>query len=314
MQIFIIGGAVLVLCVLCLFIRRASTRKAPQAVQYTYYRDLRYGTHERHVLDVSIPYAHSFDGVILFIHGGIWMYGNKSDYPVFLDVFRDKFITVSMSHRYIDENTHIADLEEDVSAAVAFIQRFCQERKADAKNLIIMGHSSGAHLSMMYAYKRSETSPIPIAFCVDMAGPSDLSDIAFLYNFKKLRWLKLFYKVAEKATGYRPEEGDITAEGYSETGQKLMSAISPLSFITKQTPPTIIVHDVTDSLVPYSNSAALHSVLNVYGVDHSLIALYSGIGHFLGAKKIKGGGLHYNKAMAVRLVKVMHEYMEKYCK
>jgi acetyl esterase/lipase len=306
--------ALLLVCVLCLFTGCASTSKIQQETHYTVHKDLSYGDHERNVVDVSIPDGQTPEGVILFIHGGIWMYGDKNDRPLFLDVFRDRFVVASMNHRYIDETTHIGDLVEDVGSAVAYIRDFCEERGVGVGNLIIMGHSSGAHLSMLYAYSHYETSPIPVAFCVDMAGPADLSDIAFLYNFKKLRWLKLFYQVAEKATGYHPQEGDITDEGYSETGQSLMDAISPLSFVSRVTPPTIIVHDVSDNIVPYSNSAALHGVFNVYGVDHSFIALYSGIGHILGAKKVKGGGLRYNEALEIRLIKAMNEYIEKYCK
>jgi acetyl esterase/lipase len=305
--------ALVLVCVFCLFTGCASTSKTQQETRYVVHNDLSYGDHERNVLDVSIPDGQAPQGVILFIHGGIWMYGDKNDRPIFLDVFRDRFVVASMSHRYIDETTHIGDLVEDVGSAVAYIRDFCLERGVDVRNLIIMGHSSGAHLSMLYAYSHYETSPIPVAFCVDMAGPADLSDIAFLYNFKKLRWLKLFYQVAEKATGYHPQEGDITDEGYSETGQELMDAISPLSFVSKVTPPTIIVHDAADNIVPYSNSAALHSVFNVYGVDHSFIALYSGIGHILGAKKVKGSGVRYNEALETRLIKVMNEYIEKYC-
>jgi acetyl esterase/lipase len=219
-----------------------------------------------------------------------------------------------MSHRYIDETIHIDDLVDDVSAAVKYIREFCAQHNTDPGKLVIMGHSSGAHLSMMYAYKHHETSPLPIAFCVSMAGPADLGDIAFRYNFEKLRWIKLFYELAEKAAGHHIVDGDITDEGYGETGRKVLSAISPITYVGAGSPPTIIVHDVTDALVPYANSAALNSVFNVYGVDHDFIALYSGIGHFLGAKVTKGGALRYDKTLEVRLTRVMDQYMEKYCR
>jgi hypothetical protein len=176
-----------------------------------------------------------------------------------------------------------------------------------------MGHSSGAHLSMMYAFKRQKTSPIPIAFCVDMAGPADLGDTAYLYNFKKLGWEKLFYQLAEKAAGHHIVDGDITDEGYGESGKKILAAISPIYFVTPDSPPTIIAHDAADALVPYANSTALNSVFNVYDIDHDFIALYSGIGHFLGAKRIKGGALRYDKALETRIVRAMNTYIEKYC-
>ncbi|MDR1074640.1 MAG: alpha/beta hydrolase, partial [Treponema sp.] len=217
------------------------------------------------------------------------------------------------NHRYIDEHTHLPDLVDDVSAAVAYIREFCSQHSVDAKKLIIIGHSSGGHLSMLYAYQRHKTAPIPVAFCVSMAGPTDLSDLAFVYSFKKLGWLKLFYRTAEKASGYHPVEGDITDEGYSEIALRLMSAISPLSFVADDSPPTIIIHDAADRIVPYANSAALHSVFTVYGVDHCFIALHSGVGHYLGAKSVKGGATRYDKTVIARVVKAMNEYIEKYC-
>ncbi|MDR2111207.1 MAG: alpha/beta hydrolase [Spirochaetaceae bacterium] len=280
---------------------------------YTSYRDLRYGPYERNLVDISIPDSAAPRGVILFIHGGIWMFGDKSNCPVFLDTFRDTFMVASISHRYIDETTHIEELVQDVSAAVEYINKFSAQNNLDPGKLIIMGHSSGAHLSMLYAYRYHETSPIPVAFCVNMAGPADLSDIAFLYNFEKMRLLKLFYQIAEKATGHHIVDGDITSEGYSEASGEILSAISPITFVTDKSPPTIIAHDAADALVPYANSAALNSVFNAYGVDHYFIALHSGIGHFLGAKKIKGGALLYDKTLETRIIRAMNSYMEKYC-
>jgi acetyl esterase/lipase len=291
-----------------------STGKTAQEIRYTTHKDLSYGSHERNLIDISIPDGAASEGVILFIHGGIWMYGGKENCPVFLDTFRNRFVVASMSHRYIDETVHINDLEDDVAAAVAYIREFCLQNNTEPGKLIIMGHSSGAHLATLYAYKQHETSPIPVAFCVDMAGPADLGDIAFLYNFKKLGWLKFFYQLAEKTSGYQIADGDITDEGYSESGRKMLAAISPLTFVTADSPPTIIVHDVADAVVPYANSTALNSVFNVYEIDHHFIALYSGIGHFLGAKTIRGGALLYDKALETRVVKAMNEYMEKYCK
>jgi acetyl esterase/lipase len=308
-------GTLLLFCLFSFSIMGCvSTGKTPQEeIRYTLHKDLSYGSYERNLMDISFPNAAEPKGVILFIHGGIWMFGDKGDCPVFLDVFRDRFIVASMSHRYIDETTHIPDLEDDVAAAVVYIREFCGRNNADPGKLILMGHSSGAHLSMLYAYKQHETSPIPIAFCVDMAGPADLSDTVFMYNFKKLKWEKLFYQLAEKATGHRIVKGDITDEGYSESSLEILAAISPVYFVTAGSPPTIIVHDAADVLVPYANSAVLNSLFNVYGIDHNFIALYSGIGHFLGAKRDKSGALRYDKAVETRIIRAMNEYMEKYC-
>jgi acetyl esterase/lipase len=265
-------------------------------------------------MDISIPGGAACGGVILFIHGGTWMYGGKENYPIFLDLYRDRFIVASMNHRYIDEHTHADNLVDDVAAAVLYIREFSSRNNTEAGKLVIMGHSSGAHLAMLYAYKQKKAAPIPIAFCVDMAGPADLGDIAFLYNFKKLKAEKLFHRVAEKITGRRIADGDISGEGYSESLRETIDHISPIRFVTADSPPTIIIHDAADILVPYSNSAALNSVFNVYGVDHYFMASYSGIGHFLGIKITRGGALRYDKTLVSWIVRVMDEYIEKYCR
>jgi acetyl esterase/lipase len=218
-----------------------------------------------------------------------------------------------MNHRYIDEATHIPDLEEDVAAAVAYIGDFARRNHAEPGKLIIMGHSSGAHLAMLYAYKRHETSPLPLAFCVNMAGPADMGDIAFLYNFKKLGWEKFFYTLAEKTAGYHIEDGDVSYEGYSESGRKVLAAISPISFVVADSPPTIMVHDAGDKVVPYANSAALSRVFALHGVDHYFMATWSGIGHFLGAKITRGGAVLYDKKLEPLIIRTMHEYIDKYC-
>jgi acetyl esterase/lipase len=310
MRTYILGT--IVLCGLFSFAGCVSTGETPAEIRYTRHQDLSYGSHERNVVDISIPDG-PVRGVILFIHGGIWMAGGKENRPVFLDAFRDRFIVAAMNHRYIDETTHIPDLEDDVAAAVVFIRDFSQQNNVEPGKLIIMGHSSGAHLAMLYAYKRHETSPIPLAFCVNMAGPADMGDTAFLYNFRQLRLETFFYGLPEKAAGYHIVEGDITSEGYSETGRQVLAAISPISYAAPGVPPTIIVHDAADGWVPYANSAVLNSLLNTYGVDHYFMAFYSGIGHFLGAKLTRGGAVRYDKHLETWLVRVMREYMDKYC-
>ncbi|MDR1248756.1 MAG: alpha/beta hydrolase, partial [Treponema sp.] len=295
----------------CLFFAGcASAGKIPEDLLYTRHENLSYGPHERNLVDISIPDAPA-QGVILFIHGGSWVWGSKEHRPVFLDYFRDRFIVAAMNHRYIDETTHVPDLEEDVAAAVAYIGDFARRHHGEPGKLIIMGHSSGAHLALLYAYKHSETSPIPLAFCVDMAGPADMGDIAFLYNFKKIGWEKFFYSLAEKTAGYHIQNGDITDEGYSEAGKAVLEAISPIAFAGAHSPPTILVHDVADELVPYANSAALNRVLALYGVDHYFMASYFGIGHFLGAKITRNGAV-YDKRLTPWLLRAMNEYIEKY--
>jgi hypothetical protein len=55
-------------------------------------------------------------------------------------------------------------------------------------------------------------------------------------------------------------------------------------------------------------------VFDVYGVDHYFMASRSGIGHLLGARGARGGAVLYDKTLTPWIIKVMNEYIEKYCR
>jgi len=61
-------------------------------------------------------------------------------------------------------------------------------------------------------------------------------------------------------------------EGKSRDEQiKALRELSPLEFITKQTPPTVIIHGDADSLVPFEQSERFDAKLMENGVPHRLV-------------------------------------------
>ena len=65
---------------------------------------------------------------------------------------------------------------DEIDACIASIKSVLGELGFDTSktNLVIGGASSGAHLTMLYAYSRGDKCPLPIKFLIDAVGPVDI--------------------------------------------------------------------------------------------------------------------------------------------
>ena len=89
------------------------------------YFDLSYGTHERQVVDLFIPDDASGDlGLVLFIHGGAWIAGDKESYEGGMEYGATELgiATASVNYRYISDDVDLLDVLDDIDDALAVIK------------------------------------------------------------------------------------------------------------------------------------------------------------------------------------------------
>ena len=120
--------------------------------------------------------------VILFIHGGAWISGFKTDVNSYVHAFANKgYITATIKYTLLKKSMDDRSLSifrnlDEIDACIASIKSALEDLDFDTTktNLIIGGASSGAHLAMLYSYSRGQRSPLPISFVVDAVGPVDM--------------------------------------------------------------------------------------------------------------------------------------------
>lgn len=115
--------------------------------------DVAYGDHERHRLDIYPPHADSAP-VLLFVHGGGFVAGDKSGDAVFYgNVGRyfaaAGFCTVTMNYRLAPAYGWPSGAE-DVAAAIDWIVRNIRHHRGDPDRIFLLGHSAGATHSATY--------------------------------------------------------------------------------------------------------------------------------------------------------------------
>ena len=111
-----------------------------------------YGSCDKwHLLDLYRPKdAEGKLPVLLKIHGGAWVYGDKKVYaPYCMYLATQGFAVVNASYRLAPKHTFPAPLE-DVGAMVEWVVDHAEEYGLDVSNLFFVGDSAGAHLATAY--------------------------------------------------------------------------------------------------------------------------------------------------------------------
>jgi acetyl esterase len=128
---------------------------APKAgVEVT--RDLAYGSHPRQRLDVFAKPGDSGKPVVLFVHGGAFVDGDRNRSPeVYSNVLyyfaRHGCVGINMEYRLAPEHGYPCGTE-DVARATGWLCDHVEQFGGDPQQIFLMGHSAGAAHVGSYAY------------------------------------------------------------------------------------------------------------------------------------------------------------------
>jgi acetyl esterase/lipase len=215
-------------------------------------------------MDVYLPAGRSTDStkMIVMVHGGAWISGDKSDFTFFIPVIQQRFpgyAIANINYRLATTTeNHFPTQENDMKAALDYLQQKAADYQVSQK-FVLLGASAGAHMALLQAYKY----PSPkIRAVVDFFGPTNMSD---LYNF---------YSSNTTTQGI----SQMLMGGTPSSNPFLYQQSSPINFVTSQSCPTIIFHGTADVVVPISESTELKNKLSSLGVPNEFI-MYPNVGH-----------------------------------
>lgn len=216
-----------------------------------------YGADAAQKMDIYLPPGRntSTTKVMIMIHGGGWTQGDKSEFTAYVDTLKRRlpgYAIFNINYRLATGSANFFPTQEnDVKAALDFIYSKRNEYAISDK-YVLLGASAGGHLALLQAYKY--TSPVKIKAVVDFFGPTELVN---MYNNPPNPLIPLLLL---QVTGGNPT-----------THASLYQQSSPLSFITAQSPPTIILHGGVDIVVAPSQSILLRNQLQTLGVVHQYV-------------------------------------------
>ena len=223
-----------------------------------------YGTDAAEKMDIYLPAGRSVDStkLIILVHGGAWISGDKSDFASFIPVIQQRFpayAIANINYRLATATAnHFPSQESDMKSAIDFLIQKSNDYHISQK-MVLLGASAGAHMALLQAYKYSSPKVLAV---VDFFGPTDLAD---LYSF---------YSSDPTTQGIF----QLLMNGSPNSNASLYTQSSPINFATSQSCPTIIFHGDADIVVPISESVALKNKLNSLGVATQMTT-YSNVAH-----------------------------------
>ena len=233
-----------------------------------------YGLDPRQTLEITYrPNDASPTPMVLFIHGGSWISGDKSMMRRYQQQVVDAgYGYVSMNYRFIMSGATYLDMLDDIQLVVQFLKDFASDLNVDTTKMAMVGESAGAHLAMLYAYRN--VSPIPIEFVMALVPPVDFTDPGYLSFGDPTVQLSLANGLmATSLVG--PE--DLVTNGYPES----WTDASPIHHLSTAIP-TLIGYAGLDELIPLSNMERFLDAASTINAPIQAI-LFPNSGHNLNA-------------------------------
>lgn len=225
-------------------------------------QNLPYDSDSRHTLDLYVPKHKKSDDIIVFVHGGSWDTGNKNEYQFAgLALSELGYVTALPNYRLYPQVT-FPQFIDDVAKAIASLPKHLALQGISQQhplNIILIGHSAGAHTAAMLAtdssYLTKAKAQVKIKACIGLAGPYDLplDDPLVVGKFDGVE----LHDIAEQQIDLGHEHNAHEA--------------NPINLATKDMPPMCLIHGDGDETVGPYHSERLAEMLSYLQVPHQYI-------------------------------------------
>ncbi|HTN22192.1 MAG TPA: alpha/beta hydrolase [Pelobium sp.] len=201
---------------------------------------------------------------IINIHGGGWNHGEKESQGGFNTFFKMGYAVANIEYRLTPQATAPAAVE-DTRCALIYLIKNAKALNIDVNKIVIMGGSAGGHLALMGGLLANNpifdtncpgAKEVKVAAIVDKYGITDVWDWGYgkdITSKSATRWL-----------GDKASDADFAR------------SVSPINWVTKNSPPIFIAHGDADPIVPYQQSVELHKKLVKLGVKNEFISVPGG--------------------------------------
>ncbi|WP_225728514.1 MULTISPECIES: alpha/beta hydrolase [unclassified Nocardia] len=239
--------------------------------------------------DLYLPENGSAAPLVVSIHGGAFIMGSRGTNPYTTWLAQQGYAVLDVDYRLADEQHHRWDTEEgDVGCALTWASAHAAEYRLDLSRVATLGGSAGGNLAVNVANKINSGALQPT--CGAAAELPRIRAVIALYPAVDLTAsgteTAVGVDAARKYVGGPPAQ---YADRYA--------AVNSDPYITKNSPPTLIIQGGGDHLVLADHTAAYADKLSAAGVPNRYVELpfldhgFGGVSMDTGAHVLRELGL-----------------------
>jgi len=210
--------------------------------------------------------------VLLHVHGGAWVVGNKDQQgiPLMLHMAARGWVCVSANYP-LAPRSRWPEQVIALKRALAWIREHGEEYGADPSFVVVTGGSAGGHLAALLALSQNDPAFQPgfedadtsVQGCVPHYGVYDFAaETGTRATKQRLRWL------SRTVVGVDPARHP-----------EVYRAASPLARVAPDAPPFFVIHGHDDSLVPVPEARAFVDALRAVSHNPVVYAELAGAQH-----------------------------------
>lgn len=246
------------------------------------------------LLDLYLPQAKTNPPLLVWIHGGAWRAGSKSNMPL-MELVKNGFAIASVDYRLSPVAKFPAQIH-DIKAAIRFLRGSASKYGYHAQKIGILGSSAGGHLvALMGVTNRHpqlegnlgdfDQESSSVEAIVDYYGPT---------NFMTILKQSTPHGLSVRVPALQLLLGD------DPTNQpKLAQLASPVFHVDAKDPPLLIIHGDQDPQVPINQSHELHGAYKKHKRDVTFEVIHGGA---------HGGPKFYDAAR----IKLVEDFLRKH--
>jgi acetyl esterase/lipase len=203
-------------------------------------------------LDFHVPRAKIRPPLLVWVHGGAWRSGAKSDMPLG-KLVEEGYAVASLDYRLSTQAKFPAQIH-DIKAAIRFLRAKGDRWRLPTKKIVIAGDSAGAHLAALVGVSNGQVD-LEGDVGSDRGQSSDVQGIISFYGAANLT--TILQQSTPHGLSVRVPALDLLLGGQPEDVPALARLASPVFHVDRSDPPLLLVHGDQDAQMPINQSLEL---------------------------------------------------------
>jgi acetyl esterase/lipase len=215
-------------------------------------------------MDMYFPNSGGPWPVFLYVHGGGWDKGDKAEGAGWKFLNGQGYLVVSVNYRLAAYNVKFPAMIQDVKCAVRFLRAHASEYNLDPERIGALGASAGGHLVALLGSSNENAGWDTGEYLDQSSRVQAVVAEAVFSDFTK------------------PMPNSINMAIYFVLGElpgnstSIVTAASPVTYITPDDPPFLIIHGEKDGYSPVDQAVTLDAKLKAAGVSSKLVIVQNG--------------------------------------